>query len=150
MKYDYKELITDMLDKMENEEFLWITYSFVKELLRREKESAVNSTQQQPQEQAADVQTEGQAAEQAKQQIRDLLTDIVPESVPELEMIIGILKRELLISNPKRDCPHSEIDKQYAMLNIHRITDCDRLRTITHVTDALYREECMEAEDEYE
>lgn len=38
MKYDYKQLIIDMLNEMENENFLWITYSFVKELLRREKD----------------------------------------------------------------------------------------------------------------
>lgn len=37
MKYNYKQLIINMLNEMENEEFLWITYSFVKELLRREK-----------------------------------------------------------------------------------------------------------------
>ena len=36
MEYDYKQLIIDMLNDMANEEFLWITYSFVKELLRRE------------------------------------------------------------------------------------------------------------------
>ena len=38
MEYDYKQLIIDMLNEMENENFLWITYSFVKELLRREKD----------------------------------------------------------------------------------------------------------------
>ena len=37
MNYDYKYFIIKMLNEMENEEFLWITYSFVKELLRREK-----------------------------------------------------------------------------------------------------------------
>lgn len=37
MNYDYKYFIIKMLNEMENEEYLWITYSFVKELLRREK-----------------------------------------------------------------------------------------------------------------
>ena len=39
MNYNYKQLIINMLNEMENEEFLWIIYSFVKELHRIEKDS---------------------------------------------------------------------------------------------------------------
>ena len=38
MNYNYKQLIINILNEMKDEEFLWIIYSFVKELHRIEKD----------------------------------------------------------------------------------------------------------------